>query len=531
MTTVMLILAAAAIGLGLAKALHLPSIPLLVLAGVGLSVAGAVDDIELLQDVLMLGLALLVFVLGTELNPRRVGAQGRAAVIVGLVQFFSLGVIGFALVIALGLAWQTALYIGLALASSSTLVVLNLLRQRQQFFEPFGRLVVGVLLLQDLLVILAIAALGGLDEPDAAGVGLSMLGLAGLLGAAVVSVRWVGPAILTRLQDDDETLLIVVLATLFLFLGGATFMGLPLVAGAFIAGVALSGFPTHGIVRGQLSSISDFFVAVFFVALGGLLTLPRLDELLLLASFVVLVLFVTPPLVALVARRVGLTARSSIEGGLLLAQCSEFSIIVALLGLAQGHLDVGLVSVIALTTVITMILTPFTATDAATWRIMRAGWRRRLPRPGVRQHGHILMLGCGRQGMRLLNALLAHGREVVVVDDDAGIIAELTARGVPAYRGDGADVEVLDALDAERASAIVSNMRRVRDNVRMLEYARRRKADLPVLVRVFEPGDASQIEAHGGTAIVDSQAAAAAFIAWFEARMDGGQGSDQPERP
>ena len=524
MTTLMLILAAAAAGLGVAKLLHLPSIPLLVIAGVGLHITGAVDDLNLLQDVLMLGLTLLVFVLGTELNPRRVGAQGRAAIIVGLVQFVALGGIGFVLVHGLGMGWQAALYTALALASSSTLVVLSLLRQRQQFFEPFGRLVVGVLLLQDLLVILALVVLGRLDEPDAANIAGGMFGLVALLAVAIACIRWVGPAVLTRLQDDDETLLIVVLATLFLFLGAATFMGLPLVAGAFIAGVALSGFPTHGIVRGQLSSLADFFVAVFFVALGGLLILPSLDELILLAGFVVLVLFVTPPLVALVARRVGLTARSSIEGGLLLAQCSEFSIIIALLGLDRGHLDAGLVSVIALTTVITMILTPFTATDAATWRIMRAGWRRRLPEAATSRAGHILMLGCGRQGVRLLNTLLARGLEVVVVDDDAGIVAELTARGVPAYRGDGADVEVLANLDAERAGAVVSNMRRVRDNVRMLAYLRGRNPELPVLVRVFEPGDANEIARHGGTAIVDSEAAAEAFMRWFQDKAQVGVG-------
>ncbi|MEX0885848.1 MAG: cation:proton antiporter [Phycisphaeraceae bacterium] len=515
MTTIMLILVAAALGLGLSWLLHLPAIPLLVIAGVGLHVAGAVDDATLLQDVLMLGLAFLVFVLGTELSPRRVGAQARAAVGVGLAQFLVLGLVGLVCMRGLGFGWMTALYTGLALASSSTLVVLNLLRQRQQFFEPFGRLVVGVLLLQDILVIIAIAVLGRLDE-GLAGVAWSVAGLGGLLAAAGVCIRWVGPAVLTRLEDDDETLLIVVLAVLFLFVGAAHVMGLPVVAGAFLGGVALSGFPTHGIVRGQLSSLADFFLALFFVALGGVLTLPDSEQFALLVLFVLVVLFVTPPLVALMARRVGLTARSSIESGLLLAQCSEFSIIIALLGLDRGHLDSGLVSVIALTTVVTMILTPWTATDAATWRIMRAGWRRRLPAPDTARRGHVLMLGSGTQGMRLLNALLAHGHEVVVVDDDAAVVAELQRRDVAAYRGDGADMDVLTKLGAADARAIISNMRRVRDNLRMLAYVRQTNRDVPVLVRVFAPAEAARIREHGGTAIVDSEAAADAFLNWFD---------------
>jgi monovalent cation:H+ antiporter-2, CPA2 family len=127
-----------------------------------------------MQDALLLGLAFLVFSFGTEMNPARVGQQVQAAVVVGLLQFASLAAVGFGAAFILGFDWLTGLYIALAVAASSTLVVLQLLKQRQRLYEPFGRLVVGVLLIQDFLIILLIAALTGVEQGAAPSLSASM---------------------------------------------------------------------------------------------------------------------------------------------------------------------------------------------------------------------------------------------------------------------------------------------------------------------------------------------------------------------
>jgi len=527
MMEIALILFGAAAGAAAAKWLRLPRVPLLVLAGLGLSASGLLTDARFLQDVLMLGLVFLVFMAGTELGPRRVGRQWRAALAVGFVQFFGLGLIGWGAAAAFGFGGVTAFYIALALAASSTLVVLEVLRQRQQFFEPFGRLVLGVLLLQDILVILGICVLGHAGE-GVVGMGLAALGLGALCLLALVGARWIMPMLLRHLEHDEEPLLLTVLGVLFLFLGLAYGMGLPVVAGAFLAGVSMSGFPERGIVRGQLESLAHFFLAAFFVALGGLLIWPGLSTLLLVFVLVGLVLLVTPILVTLVAERAGLTGRASIESGLLLAQCSEFSLVVVLLGVEQGHLDEAVLGAIALVTVITMILTPFVATDRLTWWLMQ---RRRLARLRSRAPeteaggGHILLLGCGPNTGVLLDLLLLHGDEVVVVDEDPRVIEGLAARGVHAIRGHGADHAVLEAAGAPAARVILSTMRRTADNERLLEFlggARR------VIVCVFGPDEARRIEAAGGEAVRYADVACEAFMAWF--REQGGKRPAPPAR-
>lgn len=511
MSILLLILAAAAVGLGLSRWLKLPMVPLLVLGGVGLTALGLVDDPELLQESLFMGLAFLVFSAGTELNPARVGKQGKAAVFVGLGQLLALMLIGWSLAWLLGFDWLSALYLALALAASSTLVVIRLLKQRQQLFEPFGRLVVGVLLVQDMVIILAIAALSQI-EGGATAVFISINGVLGLMLLARVSLQWLAPWLLLRLGLDEEEKLLVSLAILFLFIGAAYLIGVPIVIGAFLAGIALAVFPVSGILRGQLASLSDFFLAIFFVALGSSLALPTWRDLLLAVLLSAVVILVTPPLVYLIARRAGLRARNGWEGGLLLAQTSEFSLIIALIGIQQGHLNQELLSIIAIITIVTMITTPILTTNRVTIRLLHWLTRRQRLETPEDLSGHILLLGCGEHGLSLLRWLREQGETVIAIDEDSAVARQIRQMGVTTLKGDAANPRVLQAARAAQARVIVSTLRRQNDNEAIL----RQVADAPVLVSAFTPEEAARIEELGGTAVVESHAAAEAFIAWFE---------------
>ncbi|CAN5769415.1 cation:proton antiporter [soil metagenome] len=526
MIGIFLLLLGAAVGLGLARWLRLPAIPLLLVAGMLLGQLALLPEADILEQSLILGLTFLVFVAGIELNPRRVGEQKRAALRVGFAQFTLLGGLGIGVALATGLDLQTALYIGLALTASSTLVVVRLLQQRRQLFEPFGRLVIGVLLLQDLLVIILIGVLGRAPQ----GIGAMALGFGAalfLVALAYVCLRWVTPFVVIRLKPDEEYLLLTVLALLFGFMGLADLLGLPVVAGAFLAGVSLSSFPVSGLIRGLLSSLSDFFVAIFFTAFGALLTLPTADELYLAVILTALVILFTPLLVTAIAERSGLSSRPAIESGLLLAQTSEFSLVVALQGLVLGHVDGAVFRIVAFVTVVTMVLTPFISTDRVTWRLMRLYPSRRSGDLKIDASGHILLLGCGENGMPLLETLIASGRQVVVVDDDPVIIDRLREGEVECIRGDGTDLEVLKAVRAREAKLIISTVRRPSENDAVLSYT----SGIPLIARVFEPVEAEMIRARGGTPILYSEAAAVDFLTWLDQADQVGITSERRKRP
>ncbi|TVR66647.1 MAG: potassium transporter [Gemmatimonadales bacterium] len=509
MTTVAALLLAAALGLGLGHLTRLPSVPLVILFGVAVSAIIPMPG-DLLEDALMLGVTVVVFVAGIELNPVRVGRYRNAAVVVGLLQFFLLGAAGLGTALLLGLSLQTAAYVGLALSASSTLVVVRLLQQRRELYSAMGRTLTGILLLQDLLIILLIPVVIGMADgwgEVARGVGgtLALVALAGVL------LRWVTPRLLPKVAGDEEFLLLLVLSGLFGFLGLAYFLGIPLVAGAFLAGVAVSPFPSNALVRGQLNSIGTFFSAIFFAALGAVVVLPSGEEVIQALFFAGLVLLLTPPLVAVVAERFGFSARGGIGSGLLLGQTSEFSLVVGLQGVILGQIDEGIFGVIVLVTVITMTLTPFLATGRVTGLLLRIHPFRVPSRLPERPSDHILLMGCGSSGVALLETLVGVPHPIWVVDDDPAIVERVAAAGFTAIRGDATDPEILQAAGANRARVVVSTMRTKEDSERLLAYT----GETPVVVRAYGTADVKWIEERGGIPVSYSEAASQDFLDWF----------------
>lgn len=513
MIGIAIFLAGAAVAHGLARWLNLPSTPLLIAAGVVLGRLQLLPA-ELLQEVLVLGLTFLLFATGIELSPRRVGRQLRAALEVGTLQFVVLGGLGIVAALLLGLEPLTALYLGLALTASSTLVVVRLLQRRKQLFEPYGRLVVGVLLLQDLLVIMLIPLL--IRAPDGAtAVVRGVLGTVALLGLTWAVQRWLTP-LLVRLHAEEEVFLLTTLVVLFAFIGLADALAIPLAAGAFLAGVAVSRFPMSGLIRGQLSSFSDFFTAIFFLALGAILVPPSVTVLAHALVLSLLVVLVTPVLVGAVARRAGFGLRPAIESGLLLSQTSELSLVVGLQGLVIGQITQDAFTTLALVTIGTMVLTPAIAHPRVTRFLIRLYPSR--PAPEEPHSGHVLLLGCGAQGMPLLETLILLGEDVVVIDDDPEVVRRLRDGDVYCIRGDASDPEVLVKGAARRAKLISSTIRRPRDNGHLLRAAE----GVPVLVRVFEDEDAEWVRELGGIPILYSEAAAEEFLRWFRTAHAGG---------
>ncbi len=503
------LLLAAALGHVLALRTRLPSLPLLILCGVLLARTGLVPA-PLLEDALVLGVTFLVFVAGVELDAGRVRMQWPAALRVGVVQFFVLGAAGFLAALALRYDALSALYLGLALTASSTHVVVRLLQRRARLFEPGARLVLGVLLLQDILVVLLIPAVMRMP----AGGGAVLRGSLAGLGALVVAYLWlhlVTPRLLRLAHDEDLTLL-VALATPFLFVALARALGLPGVVGAFLAGVSLARFPVNVVVRPQLQSIGDFFAAIFFTALGAL-AVPAASDLLHALLLAVLVVVVTTPLVTLLAVRRGFSTRAALESGLLLSQTSEISLVVGLQGMLAQQIAPRVFTVIVLVTVLTMALTPLLVADRVVWRLLRWYPGRRRPFAALPARDHVLLLGAGTTGMPLLETLLAASQTVLAVDDDPAVIAALRAANVPHIRGEASDLLVLQSANAQAARVISSTIRRPEDNRRLLEYAR----GVRVLVRVFEQRDAAWVRAAGGTPVLYSEAAAEGFLRWFDA--------------
>lgn len=504
------LLGLAAVGYGLARWTQFPAIPFLLVGSLGLNATGLVGDPQFVEDVLFLSVSVLLFVVGTDLSPERVGSYKSAALRIGSIQFLGLAAVGLTLALGLGYVLSDALYLALALAASSTIVGVRLLQRRQQMFEPFGRTVVGVLLLQDIFVILLLPVLIRFPE-GAAAMLTSLSGTILLFGAAGVVMKVLVPFLLEQ-EFEPETQLLVVLGVLFGFMGGAGWFDVPRFAAAFLAGVSLSGFPFSGIVHSEMQPLYDFFAAIFFVSLGVATTIPDVDLAWHALLFGGALMVVTPLLVVIVGEWVGLGARPALESGLLLSQTSEFSLVVGLQALIVGQITGELFGVIVVMTVFTMMATPLLTSTPVVRELVR--WHPLYRDDALSEvpSGHILILGGGQTARPVLRLLRETEYEAVVVEDDPAVVDQLRSEGVTCMRGDGSDLTVLLKAGAAQARMIVSTLREPTRLGDLLNYM---GVTVPVLVRVFEDWEAEWVEAHGGTPIPYAQAAGEAFLEWF----------------
>lgn len=520
MTGFAILLLAAAIAFGAAKLFRLPAIPLLMLSGIGLRFLANQFNVEvpedLLRQIIELGLAVLVFTAGVDLSPRRMRGGVRGIAIVAALQFLVLGGSGILTAKWLGYDWTTSLYLGCALSASSTLVVVRHLQQRRQMFEPFGRLVIGVLLLQDVFILLVLVTL--LNAPSGLLASINGLANAVALGAlALAAHKWFIPWITKQVKLDDEELMLGALGLLFAFSGLAYLLNLPFLVGGFLAGFALSAFPMNGLVRGMLGSISGFFLALFFISIGAVMTLPSAEMLGHSLVFILVLIIVTVVLVSVVAEAVGYSTRAAIETSLLLSQTSEFSLLLALIGVLSGQIAPELFSMIVLITVSTMTLTPFISQNKVAWRLMYLHPRYR---SGENEcavlEDHAVLIGYGRGGARTLTVLKEQGISAIVIDDDAAVIRHLIDKKIPCIQGDGSTIRILDRANCRKARVVLCSMRSTRDAEVVLDYMRKESAK--VLVRAFEPEETERIKAHGGIPVESALASAQIFMDWLAAQ-------------
>ena len=339
-----LVVSAATALLLLGRALRLPQILSYMVAGLLLGPATGVLEPE--QSVALLselGVALLLFLVGLELSVARVRDVGGTALSAGLAQVAVTALLGALLAALLGFGRGDALVLGLVVTFSSTVVVVKLLGPIGGVGSVAGRTAIGILLLQDVVVAIALTGIGGLGNGES-GLGPLLVGLgraaAGLMALALVAfaaVRWLLPRLFGWVAASAETLLVVSLTWCFAFIVGAELLEISIELGAFTAGLALAQLPYADELVRRVHPLADFFLAVFFVALGaGMDPSAALDlwpQALALSAFV---LVLKPALVTGLLLRRRYDARTAFVTGVTLGQVSEFGFVLVALAMASG---------------------------------------------------------------------------------------------------------------------------------------------------------------------------------------------------
>ncbi len=460
-----------AVGAGISLVMRLLKQPLiigyiltgLVVGPTFLDLATNNETLEIFSDI---GIALLLFLVGLGLNPKIIKEVGKVAVFTGVGQVLFTTLFGYMVVTSvLDVTTTAAWYVSIALAFSSTIIILKLLSDKKEQTRLHGKIATGFLLVQDILATVALLFVsangsGGLNTDDLIDLGLAAAMLA---SGMYLIVQYVLPRMNNLIASSQEMLFLFSIAW---GLGIGTIfsqLGFSLEVGALAAGVALAQFSYAQEIAARLKPLRDFFIVLFFVVLGSQLNLDNVAS--ALPQAIILSLFVligNPIIVMSIMGLLGYTRKISFKTSLAVAQISEFSLVLLLLAFEHGQIDEQTLSVVTLVGLITIGVSSYIILyDETLYPLFEKHLRifeRKKPKTEQTAHANYdaLIFGYKKGGTEFVKVFQSMKKRFAVVDYNPEIISVLEERDVPSLYGDLTDIEFLEEAGVYQTKLIVS---------------------------------------------------------------------------
>lgn len=444
-----------------------------VLAGnSALGIVQSHENIELLAE---LGVAVLLFLVGLKLDLNLVRTLGAVSLATGLGQVFFTSAIGYLIGRALGMDTVTSAYVAVALTFSSTIIIVKLLSDKKEVDSLHGRIAIGFLIVQDLVVVLAMMVLSAFgigaaaEGANSVWMHIGLVVLYGLIMLVFVGlfIRYVANPLVGRIARSPELLIVFAIGWAALFAALGSHFGFSKELGGLLAGVSLASTPFREAIVARLSSLRDFLLLFFFIALGSRLDLALLGAQVVPALiFSVFVLIGNPLIVMAIMGAMGYRKRTGFLAGLTVAQISEFSLIFMAMGMSIGHVDAEALGLVTLVGLVTIALSVYMITYSHTlYRWLEPGlgiFERQLSRREAGQHHaerkryDVILVGLGRYGSAIAEHLGQDKSRLLAVDFNPEELWRWRAAGYDAVYGDASDPESIAALPLSSAKWVVS---------------------------------------------------------------------------
>lgn len=492
----------------IAKILRQPLLVGYLFAGLTLGYMGVIGDANALESLGKVGVTLLLFLLGLEMNLKELPTIGKPALLTGLGQIAFTSVIGFSISRMLGFETLPSVYIAIALTFSSTIIMVKLLSEKKDLSSLYGRIAVGFLLVQDFVAVIILMFLSGFKD---GGLGVSDYLIIGSKAAFLFFVVWylskkILPDFFSKVVGGSTEL--VFIASIAWALGVAAFvegpLGFTLEIGGFLAGIALSNLPEHLQIAAKTRPLRDFFLIIFFLLLGSKLVIDASVAGLLVPAvvFSLFVLIGNPIIVLIIMGLLGYKKRTSFLAGLTVAQISEFSFIIVTIGATLGHISNSHVALVVLVGVITMTISTYAIMSADKIFALISKYLSFFEKKGIQQTkqsdigklmDHFVVVGCDRTGSKIVKYLKRKKLEYIVVDFNPSVYRRLSRRQIPIIFGDISDPDVFESAMVESAKYIISSVSNLSANLSLLERVKDLKAKPATIFTADTQGEAMKL--------------------------------------
>lgn len=525
------------IALGLATILAIafkffkqPSILAYILAGILVGPLHLVEKegIEVIHAISEIGIVLLLFMIGLEMNIKELRLVGKSSALIGLLQVVLTFGLAFGLSNLLGFDSKESIYISLGLTFSSTIIIIKLLSDKKDLSSLYGKISIGILLIQDFVAILSLIILSGFSSGNTleASTIIELL-LKGVVILIIVALSgtYIFPFLISKLSNSQEILFLFSLAWAFTFAGfvSSDYIGFSIEIGGFLAGLALANTIESVAIVSKVRPLRDFFVTLFFIALGADLVFESVKEIIApVIVFSIFAILIKPLIIMIIMRFLNQKSRTSFMTGVSLAQISEFSLILAFLGKEVGHVGDEVISLMAIIAIVTFTISTYGILNSnKIFNVLRKDLKMFEKKHvalaedlGREFKDHVVLIGAHRLGAQVASSI-EDKEKLIVVDFNPDIVKDLKHKGYNALFGDISDSDILETAFISDARLVISTIPDVEDNLILLKAIKSEITNVKIIVLAHFKKDEKDLKNAGADYVILPYNIAGNFVSDF----------------
>lgn len=458
-----------------------------------------------------IGVAFLLFLVGLNLNWKHIKEVGKIALLAGIGQILFTTMFGYVIAVLLGFDLVTSLFLGLAFALSSTIVIVKLLSDKDDIDRFYGRVSVGILIIQDIVAMVILLFINATSTGDSFGSILSVALINGILALAflMAAAEFVLPHVFRYAAHSKELLFLTAIAWCFAIASALHLIGFGIEIGALFAGMTLAGTGYQREIEKQIVPLRDFFLIIFFIILGTQLTLADISaswfQALIFSAFV---LIGNPLIVIFILRAFGYHPRTGFLVGVTLAQISEFSFIILAEAAVVGLISHSIVPMVTIAGIITIGVSSYLISynEVLYEKFSFLFHWLEQETDSVRQRRNkitpVIVCGYHRLGKPVLQTLEKEKEDYVVIDFNPSVIEELKEHHIPHIYGDAGDEDVLKYVRADKAKLIISTLLDDSVNKDILRFLKDRKSSVTSVMSAKTSESARKLYEAGATFVI-----------------------------
>jgi K+:H+ antiporter len=514
---ILLLLAASVVVVGFFRSVGLPPIQGYLIVGIALGphALAVVPDVEATRELAEFGIVFLMFSIGLEFSLPHLKAMRRAVFGLGFAQVAITTLLGTLAGWLLGYGWRVGLVLGGAFAMSSTAIVSKMLAERGELTSPHGRDVMGILLFQDLAVVIFLILIPSLGLPGL-DTGRALAGAVAKATVALALILFLGQQpmrawfrAVARRRSPELFVLNVLLVTLGMA-AVTQYFGLSLALGAFLAGMLISETEFRYEVEEDIKPFRDVLLGLFFITIGMMLDL-HVDVAFAERVVVLLVVAMSAKLalIVLLARAFGAPLATALRTGFYLAQSGEFALVMLALATGNRLVPPDLAQVALAAMILSMLVAPLLIEHSGYWVrkltandwLVRAAEITQVAARTMGRQDHVIVCGFGRSGQNLTRLLDREDIRWLALDTDPSRVRE-AADGASVVYGDAGRRETLVSAGVAKARAVVVTFADIPTAQKILHHVTHAAPGVPVIVRTQDDTDIDRLLAAGATEVV-----------------------------